>query len=245
MGQVVNQDPSIPFIVPTSGTTYIVDLSVIIRMHAAVLMKGKKNSLTYREWVVGILDSIANTAMTVGVDEIGIVTDFYNPISIKSFTRDTRGSQARVMFKIDDTLPDDLMGALTNGTFKTQLNELFCETSVLNSWKWGKDFTMTKGYCIIERVNGTITDDRIIVFSGAAPSLEEADNRILLHIRESISRGRKNIIVRTVDSDVIVILIGFMAEFLKLDDRTTVTVKYGTKLTREISIDGCYHELGD
>ena len=42
-------------------------------------------------------------------------------------------------------------------------------------------------------------------------SLEEANNRMVLHIRDAmILRIKHEILVRTVDSDVIIILLGFV-----------------------------------
>ena len=37
---------------------------------------------------------------------------------------------------------------------------------------------------------------------------EEADTRIVLHVHDSLERGSRKIMIRTVDTDVIVILIG-------------------------------------
>ena len=93
-------------------------------MHAAACCHQRENSsLIYREWIIGILDSVAVSAAKLGADEIGIVTDFYNALSIKGFTRNTRGKKSPVKFAIDDRLPDDF----TNGEFKTQLNEAFSD----------------------------------------------------------------------------------------------------------------------
>ena len=36
VGQVATQDQSTPFVAPKSGSAYIVELSVMVRMHAAV-----------------------------------------------------------------------------------------------------------------------------------------------------------------------------------------------------------------
>ena len=46
--------------------------------------------------------------------------------------------------------------------------------------------------------------------------LEKADNRIVLHIRDSviiIMKKREKILVRTVDSDNVIILMGFLCNF--------------------------------
>ena len=44
--------------------------------------------------------------------------------------------------------------------------------------------------------------------------LEEADNRIVCHVNDLIQNGFSNILVKTGDSDVIVILLGFMKQFM-------------------------------
>ena len=64
------------------------------------------SSPTYRELIIGILDNVVVSAAKLVADEILIVTDFYNALSIKNFySCDTK---YQVMFAIDDQLPDDL-----------------------------------------------------------------------------------------------------------------------------------------
>ena len=90
-----------------------------------------------------------------------------------------------------------------------------------------------------------VCDDRLIVMSREAPSLEEADNRLLLHVKEAAMRGRTNVIVRTVDSDIIVILLGFMDKFLEINPGTSIVVDYGVTNRRLININDSYRNLGD
>lgn len=45
---------------------------------------------------------------------------------------------------------------------------------------------------------------------------EEADSRMCLHIKDALTYGAKNILVRTVDTDVIIILVGV---FFTLQDQ--------------------------
>ena len=64
------------------------------------------------------------------------------------------------------------------------------------------------------RMNGKVAPDRILCFYAGMNFLEKADNRIVLHIRDSvIMRKREKILVRTVDSDDVVILMGFLCNF--------------------------------
>ena len=37
---------------------------------------------------------------------------------------------------------------------------------------------------------------------------EEADTRMIVHVRDSLDRGNNQIMIRTVDTDVLIILIG-------------------------------------
>ena len=51
-----------------------------------------------------------------------------------------------------------------------------------------------------ERTNGKVGPDRILCFYAGMNFLEKADNRIVLHIRDSvIMKKREKILVRTVD----------------------------------------------
>lgn len=84
----------------------------------------------------------------------------------------------------------------------------FALMEILETCSWQGDFRVTKSTSVIERIGGVLSE-RIICFQSGIPSLEEADNRLVLHIRDSILlNSRTNILVRTVDSDVLVILIG-------------------------------------
>ena len=59
--------------------------------------------------------------------------------------------------------------------------------------------------------------------------LEQADNRIVCHIGDIISKGYSEIMVHTVDSDVIVILLGFMSEFMVANASVEITVDFKTR----------------
>ena len=214
----------------------MVDLSVMIRASAARL-KGKKSTSTFRTWLLSILNDVSKAAAFFEAEEIGVVTDFYSDISIKCFTRGTRGSSSQVKFSLDSILPTDLMSALTNAQFKTEVNTAFTLPEIISEWSWKKDFTMTKDHFILERIDGVIKEDRRLVMSGAAPSLEEADNRLILHVRDGIRRGRRNVLVRTVDSDLVVILLGFMGTFLDIDPNISILIDYGMMKRRLIRVN--------
>ena len=51
------------------------------------------------------------------------------------------------------------MGALTNGQFKSEIDSAFTSTDIIYSWCWKKDFAMTNGNKILERIGGKVMID--------------------------------------------------------------------------------------
>ena len=57
---------------------------------------------------------------------------------------------------------------------------------------------------------------------------EEADTRIVLHVHDSLERGSRKIMIRTVDTDVIVILIGHFYSIVDHYPDADLWVAFGT-----------------
>ena len=75
--------------------------------------------------------------------------------------------------------------------------------------------------------------------------LEEADNRLVCHIIHLIKTGPNTVVVRTVDSDVIVILVGFMTQFLKQNPKTNIFVEFSSRSHHAFySINEAYLKVG-
>ena len=75
---------------------------------------------------------------------------------------------------------------------------------------------------------------------------EEADSRIVIHIADMIRNDITKIKLRTVDTDVIVILLAFMPQFFELNENVCIWADFGTcDHRRHISINDSYEELGD
>ena len=56
---------------------------------------------------------------------------------------------------------------------------------------------------------------------------EEADTRIIVHVRDSLQKSDNHDMIRTVDNDVIVILIGQFYSFCELNPRADICVAFG------------------
>ena len=90
---------------------------------------------------------------------------------------------------------------LINDHLKTDLYSAFSD-ELLKNWTWKGDYCITRASHVAERTNGKVAPDIILCFYAGISLLKKADNRIVLHIRDSIiMKKRKKIIVRTVDSD--------------------------------------------
>ena len=75
--------------------------------------------------------------------------------------------------------------------------------------------------------------------------LEEADNCIVCHISDMISKGYSKIVAHTVDSNVVVVLLGFMSEFMTPNPSVEITVDFKTSSgSKHISIKSICSNLG-
>ena len=59
-----------------------------------------------------------------------------------------------------------------------------------------------------------------------------------------ILRNKHEILVRTVDSDVIIILLGFFPRFLHYNEHVNLSVDYGKGNFRRV-INNCYQHIGE
>lgn len=74
---------------------------------------------------------------------------------------------------------------------------------------------------------------------------EEADSRIIVHIADAIDKGAKTILVRTVDTDVIVIIIGVFFALLSKCSDIDIWVAFGSgKNFQNFSINKICGSLG-
>ena len=57
---------------------------------------------------------------------------------------------------------------------------------------------------------------------------EEADTRLLVHLGDALKNGCNTCVVRTVDTDVVVILIGKLHHLLSINPSVKIWVAFGT-----------------
>ena len=75
---------------------------------------------------------------------------------------------------------------------------------------------------------------------------EEADTRIVVHIRHALERGAETVLVRTIDTNVVVILVGKLHDLLAYNQRAKVWVAFGMgRHFSIISINSICSTLGE
>ena len=75
--------------------------------------------------------------------------------------------------------------------------------------------------------------------------MEKADNRVLLHIKDTINYGHQLIHLKTVDSDIVLILLGFKSKLFKFNAYIKVWVKFNSGMNEKlINMNTTFTELG-
>ena len=77
-------------------------------------------------------------------------------------------------------------------------------------------------------------------------ALDGADNRIICHLEEQMKLGITKVMVRTVDSDVIILLLAFMPQFISINKNVDLFCDFGTGESRKmIIINPLFEYLGE
>ena len=75
---------------------------------------------------------------------------------------------------------------------------------------------------------------------------EEADTRMMVHLKDMIDNGSKTICVKTVDSDVMVILVGLFYKIKRSENVGNIWLEYGTGTNlRFFNVRDLYNSVGE
>ena len=134
-----------------------------------------------------------------------IVWDTYKASSIKDLTKEKRGNGQRRKVTGETKIPPNWKAFLQDNTNKKELFALL--TSRVANFQFPEN----------KEVN--VTSDEFVVTSRGSSDMqrcnhEEADTRIALHVQHALDKGCKRVFVRTVDTDVLIILIGLFHDMI-------------------------------
>ncbi len=149
---------------------------------------------------------------------VDIVWDTYITDSLKQSTRDRRGKGTRKKVAGKNKVPGKWNDFLRDETNKKELFHFLSKKIVSANYPEGKQVYITSGTEVF--LKGS--DQQM-----QACDHEEADTRLVVHIVHAIHNGHGKILVRTVDTDVIVILVGKFFYLLSLNSDISIWVAFG------------------
>lgn len=155
---------------------------------------------------------------------MGVMWDSYFPNSLKHCTREKRGSGVRFSVFLRDSQSKEELFALLS---QEVAEEMFPQ---------GKELYITAGTSVITRGSDQLMGDC---------THEEADTRIVVHLLHALQTDAKRIVVRTVDTDIIVILIGQFFRLIQCFPEMDLWVAFGVgKGFSYYSINNMCYKLG-
>ena len=130
---------------------------------------------------------------------VDVVWDTYMVSSIKESTREKRGKGVRRKVAGETKMPGNWSDFLRDPNNKQEPFQFLSDKISSTDWPGGKQMSITSGKKVVSR--GTAHDMPLCDY-------EEADTRIVVHLKDSLENDCESCLVRTVDTDVIIILIG-------------------------------------
>ena len=208
-----------------NATGLVVDLSTVTRSLATAF---NKRDVTFEKFIDTILDNILSMANISGAKRIDIVADFYGQMSVKGLTRKDRGSSMSplIPFEAKSKIPNDMADFLKNSKNKKNLNRMIAKQAVdpRRNYHANHDIVVTYNEGKVLTSNDGLNE----MFDWIAESHEEADNRLILHMKDMILNNHViRIHVRSVDTDVMIILLSFMPQFLEYNENVDVWLDHG------------------
>ncbi|KAG1662386.1 hypothetical protein GQR58_020959 [Nymphon striatum] len=177
------------------------------------------NSTTFDEYADNIfLPYIVNCLSRSS--RVDVVWDIYISDSIKKSTREKRGKGFRRKVAGKNKIPGKWKDFLRDSSNKEELFS-FLSNKVHNmDLPDGKEAFATDGAGVL--ASGSSQNDM------CPCDHEEADTRLIIHVQNALKNGANTCVVRTVDTDVLVILIGRFHHLLTLNKDADVWISFGT-----------------
>ena len=184
-------------------TAAVLDGAVIVQMLRP------RNSVTFGDCITNELWPYIRSWMENN-DRVDIVWDIYSKYSLKTGTREKRSGGTRRRVTLHTKIPGNWAEFLRVDLNKQELFVEIAKTLSLMELPEEKQLFNTL-------LDGCITSPSNVDVSAVAPcTQEEADSRIFLHVAAAASAGHRSIIIRTTDSDVVVLGV---AAYVSLKDK--------------------------
>ena len=173
---------------------------LVLEMAAVVHMVRPTTASTFNEYVTHHILPFIESQLTPLVSRIDLIWDTYPEDNLKTLTHHRRGLGPRTRIGDGQTrIPkkDWNTGFLKNIENKKELFSFLSEKIVLHD---------LGGRLILSTINKSLLSNRQHDISGLHPcNHTEADTRILLHLSHAAQKQHQVALVRTEDSDVVVL----------------------------------------
>lgn len=217
--------------------------SALIIDAMAVIQQLQNTSVTFGDLAMQIFKTILKLAKDFKCTRADFVSDQYPDLSIKSAERDKRSTAGVQIIKISHAaqkLPKQMKKFLASGKNKEELIA-FC----FQSWKKLPPelfddiilYITYKSTCHkLQNLSGILVDENVATLNC---DHEEADTRMFLHAAHA-SQSYKNIIIKSPDTDVLVLAISLIENI-----NAHLFISYGTLKSMKIyDINVIYQTLG-
>lgn len=173
----------------------------------------------------------------ISCTRIDVVWDTDLQESLKNCTRAKRGKGVRRKVSGPAKLPNKWIDFLHDTKNKEELFAFLTKKISESIFPPKNIVYVTSGVCVLH-INTTNS-----MFNC---NHEEADTRIVVHIHHALEQGMKKVEVRSVDTDVVIILVGVFYELIKTQSSADIWVAFGTgKNYRLLSINAICESLGE
>ena len=222
---------------PTSTSIAARDVTVlIVDMAAVVHMVRPTRAATFSDYVPMHLVPFLEHMMTPSVTRVDAVWDTYPEKSLKMQTHLRRGTGPRTRLGEDGRTPiskKDWQKYLSNTENKKEFFP-FCSQKLSE--------TILDGTIILATKSEAVLSNKPCDLSGLQPcNHSEADTRIILHLAHASSQGHRRAYVRTVDSDIVVLVMAFFDQL----HFSEIWIGFGSgKSFRDIPVHDLHSKLG-
>jgi len=173
--------------------------SIVLDGSSVIHMLSPGVTKTFSEYCNNVFKPYIDSLLR-SVSRIDIVFDRYFDSSLKSEARDSRGCGQWILVKPETIIPKNFKSFLAVGENKEQLFHL------LSNFITQFD---TEGKVVVSTFDEMVKCNNLSVnVDDISPcSAEEADGRLMLHAKHAVDCGHTKVLIRTVDSDVVIIAV--------------------------------------
>ena len=209
----------------------------IIDGAALVQMLPPGPAKTFGQYAHNFAEYIGKRMKSEGLSRIDVVFDRYFPDSLKGDTREKRGNASGTRISVKESTPicKNWGNFLRVSGNKEELFSLIAKQL---------ESSQVQGNVIVATSGEDVKCSSSLNIESLCPSNhEEADTRIFLHARHAAESGHRNISIRTVDTDVVVIAINMFKTLAIIEE---LWIEFGAgKHKRWLPVHTYVSNLGD